>query len=366
MNVPFVDLVTQYQGLKDQIVPAMENIMSKAQFIMGEDVRLFEQEFADYCNTEFAIGVDSGTSALELALRAFAIGAGDEVITVANTFIATTLAISSAGAKPVLIDIHPETNNIDVTKIEAAITDRTRAIMPVHLYGQPVDMDAITEIAKKHDLLVIEDACQAHGAQYKGRRAGSLSDAAAFSFYPGKNLGAYGDGGALVTNNAKVAEKLTLLRDYGQKQKYHHLIKGYNRRLDTLQAAVLRAKLPYLDAWNEARRKNAARYSTLLQNNETITPIDADFAESVYHLYVIRVQKRDALLAHLHQKGVGAGIHYPIPIHLQQAYADLGYQKGDFPITEKYADEIISLPMFPELNEEQINYTVEVLKEFAE
>ncbi|KAA3658949.1 MAG: DegT/DnrJ/EryC1/StrS family aminotransferase [Calditrichaeota bacterium] len=364
MNVPFVDLVSQYQGLKDQIVPALENIMGKAQFIMGQDMRLFEQEFATYCTTEYAISVDSGTSALELTLRAFNIGAGDEVITVANTFIATTLAISATGAKPVLVDINPETYNIDATKIEAAITRRTRAIMPVHLYGQPADMDAITKIARNHDLLVIEDACQAHGAQYKGRLTGSLGDAAAFSFYPGKNLGAYGDGGAVVTNNAKVAERLTLLRDYGQKQKYQHLIKGYNRRLDTLQAAVLRAKLPHLNDWNSARRQCAARYNEELKDSDVVLPVDADFAESVYHLYVIRVQKRDQLLAHLQSKGVSAGIHYPIPIHMQPAYEDLGYQKGDFPITEKFADEIISLPMYAELGKDQITYVVSTINEF--
>ncbi|MCA9734468.1 MAG: DegT/DnrJ/EryC1/StrS family aminotransferase [Deferribacteres bacterium] len=366
MNVPFVDLVSQYQGLKDQIVPAMENIMSKAQFIMGEDVRKFEQEFAEYCTSKFCVGVDSGTSALELALRAFEIGPGDEVITVANTFIATTLAISATGARPVLVDIHPETYNIDVNKIEAAITPKTRAILPVHLYGQPADMDVINTLAKKHKLIVIEDACQAHGARYKGRRTGCLSDAAAFSFYPGKNLGAYGDGGAVVTNDEHVAEKLRLLRDYGQKQKYQHLIKGYNHRLDTLQAAVLRAKLPYLDDWNTARRRCALKYNAALKETALVVPVDANFAESVYHLYVVRVKERDELLSYLQSRGISAGIHYPIPIHLQPAYADLGYKTGDFPVTEHYAREIVSLPMFPELRDEQINYVAEAIMEFHE
>ncbi len=364
MKVPFVDLVSQYKELRNQILPAMENIMGKAQFIMGEDVTLFEKEFAELCETQYAVGVDSGTSALELALRAFEISDGDEVITAANTFIATTLAISSAGATPVLVDIHPDTYNIDVEKIEEVITDRTKAIMPVHLYGQPADMDAINRIAKKHKLLVIEDACQAHGAKYKGKPAGSMGDAAAFSFYPGKNLGAYGDGGMVVTNNTKVADGLRLLRDYGQKEKYHHLIKGYNRRLDTLQAAVLRTKLGYLNEWNESRRKNAFKYNELLQDSRAKLPVDADFAGSVYHLYVIRVQNRDEMLSYLHGKGVSAGIHYPIPIHLQTAYNDLGYQKGDFPVTEQFADEILSLPMFPELSEDQINYVAKTLKDY--
>ena len=365
MKIPFVDLVTQYHGLKDQILPAMENIMDKAQCIMGPDMREFENEFANYCATEHCIAVDSGTSALELILRAFAIGAGDEVITAANTFIATTLAISSTGAKPVLVDANPETYNIDVEKIAAAITSKTRAILPVHLYGQPADMEAINEIAKKHDLIVIEDACQAHGARYKGRRAGSLGDAAAFSFYPGKNLGAYGDGGAVVTNNAKIAEIVKLLRDYGQKEKYHHVTLGFNHRLDTLQAAVLRTKLPKLDDWNAARRKNAALYNERLQHSPAALPVDAEFAESVYHLYVIRVKHRDQLLAYLGESGIGAGIHYPIPIHLQKAYAALGYKEGDFPVTEQFAKEIISLPMFPELTAEQIQFVAEKIEEFS-
>ncbi len=364
MKVPFVDLVSQYKGIRNQILPVMENIMGKAQFIMGEDVTLFEQEFAQFCTSKYAIGVDSGTSALELALLAFEIGAGDEVITVANTFIATTLAISATGATPVLVDINHDTYNIDVEKIENAISERTRAIMPVHLYGQPADMDAILNIAKKHELLVIEDACQAHGAKYKGALAGSMGNAAAFSFYPGKNLGAFGDGGMVVTNDAEIADKIKLLRDYGQKEKYHHLIKGYNRRLDTLQAGVLRTKLSYLNEWNESRRRHASRYNELLQNSHATLPVNADFAESVYHLYVIRVPNRNDMLSYLQQNGISVGIHYPIPIHLQPAYADLGYQKGDFPVTERYADEILSLPMFPELNDDQITYTTNVLKEF--
>lgn len=364
MQIPFVDLVSQYQNLKNQILPAMENVMGKAQFILGEDVGLFEQEFAHYCASKFAISVDSGTSALELILRAYDIGPGDEVITAANTFIATTLAISATGAQPVLVDINPETYNIDAEKIEAAISDKTKVIMPVHLYGQPADMDKINEIAKIHQLVVIEDACQAHGAKYRGQPAGSLGHAAAFSFYPGKNLGAYGDGGAAVTNDEDIAGKIKLLRDYGQKKKYQHLMKGYNHRLDTLQAAVLRIKLPLLNEWNAARRKNAERYGEQLRDMELILPKDADFAESVYHLYVVRVQYRDALLKHLQSAGVSAAIHYPIPIHLQTAYQDLNYKQGDFPITEKYANEIISLPMFPEMGSEQMKYVADTIRSF--
>ncbi len=365
VKVPFVDLVSQYEKLRNQILPAIENVLDKAQYIMGEDVQVFEIKFAEYCAAKYAVGVDSGTSALELALRAYEIGDGCEVITSANTFIATTLAISNAGAKPVLVDIHPDTYNIDVEKIEEVITDRTKAIMPVHLYGQPADMDAINRIAQKHGLVVIEDACQAHGAKYKNKPIGSIGDAAAFSFYPGKNLGAYGDGGMVVTNNPKIEEKLKLLRDYGQKEKYNHLIKGFNRRLDTVQAAILKTKLNYLNDWNESRKRNALKYSNLLQDTQIGLPFDADFAESVFHLYVIRVKNRDELLSFLHKNGVSAGIHYPIPIHLQIAYKDLGYKKGDFPITEKYADEILSLPMFPELTDEQINFVVGLLKEFC-
>ncbi|GJQ59820.1 MAG: DegT/DnrJ/EryC1/StrS family aminotransferase [Candidatus Scalindua sp. AMX11] len=364
MKVPFVDLVSQYQGIRNQILPVIENIMGNAQFIMGEDVTLFEQEFAEFCTTKFAIGVDSGTSALELALRAFDIGTGDEVITVANTFIATALAISSTGATPVLVDINPETYNIDVEKIEGAISEQTRVIMPVHLYGQPADMDAILAIAKEHNLLVIEDACQAHGAKYRNLSVGSIGHAAAFSFYPGKNLGAFGDGGMVVTNDPQIADKLKLLRDYGQKEKYHHLIKGYNRRLDTLQAGVLRTKLRYLNEWNESRRRHASRYNELLQDSKATLPVNADFAEYVYHLFVIRIQHRNEILTYLQQNGISVGIHYPIPIHLQPAYADLGYQEGDFPVTEQYANEILSLPMFPELNDDQINYVTSILKEF--
>ncbi len=364
-QIPFVDLKSQYQTLEQEINEATLKVLSKADFILGQDVTLFEEEFAAYCQAEYAIGVDSGTSALELALRAYDIGPGDEVITVANTFIATTLAISYVGATPVLVDADPQTYTIDTTKIEEVITPRTKAIMPVHLYGQPADMDPIMEIAGRHNLVVIEDACQAHGARYKGKRAGSLGHAAAFSFYPGKNLGAYGDGGAVVTHDARVAENIRMLRNYGQTKKYHHSLRGFNRRLDTLQAAILRVKLKYMDEWNTARRQWAAHYNSGLSGLPVSTPSINEWIEHVYHLYVIRLQNRDALQDHLKKAGIATGLHYPVPVHLQPAYQDLGYQVGDFPITEAYADTILSLPMYPELGRDAVFYVANAIKDFV-
>lgn len=365
MQVPFVDLAAQYKDIAQDVDAAMKNVITKTAFILGQDVASFEQEFAAFCDTQYAIGVDSGTSALELILRAYGIGAGDEVITVANTFIATTLAISYTGATPVLVDIDPATYNLDVSKIEAAITPRTKAIMPVHLYGQPADMDCVLDIAKQHNLRVIEDASQAHGARYKGKRAGSLGDAAAFSFYPAKNLGAYGDGGMVVTNDPHMDEEIRMLRNYGQKKKYHHVRLGFNRRLDTLQAAVLRIKLQALDAANAARRQHAKQYHELLADCSIVLPTEADYAESVYHLYVIRLKDRDALAAHLQENGVASGIHYPVPIHLHAAHEDLDYQLGDFPISESYAEQILSLPMYPEMTSEMVDYTCDMIKQFV-
>jgi dTDP-4-amino-4,6-dideoxygalactose transaminase len=327
-------------------------------------LRLFEEEFAAFCEAQYAIGVDSGTSALELALRAYDIGPGDEVITAANSFIASALAVSHAGATPVLVDVDPATYTIDVSAIHKAITTRTRAIIPVHLYGHPADMDPIRQLADRYGLVVIEDACQAHGSRYKGRRAGSLGHAAAFSFYPGKNLGACGDGGMLVTNDRNVAKRMEELRNYGQEKKYHHVIRGYNRRLDTLQAAVLRIKLRHLEKWNGARHWHAELYRRLLAGSEVVAPRQAEYAESVWHLYVIRVEQRDAFREHLASRGIVTGIHYPIPIHLQPAYRDLGYKKGDFPVTEVYADRIVSLPMYAELAPEQIEFVTEATRDF--
>ena len=362
-QIPFVDLAAQYAGIEGEVNVALQEALKRTDFILGRDVKLFEEEFATFCETEHAIGVDSGTSALELCLRAFGIGAGDEVITAANTFIATTLAISYTGATPVLVDADPENYTIDVSRLEDAITERTRAIMPVHLYGQCADMDPILEIAREHGLIVIEDACQAHGARYKGKRAGSMGHAAAFSFYPAKNLGAYGDGGAVVTNDEEVYRSIRMLRDYGQTEKYHHVLRGYNRRLDTLQAACLRVKLKYLDSWNAARSRHAALYNRLLAGTQVITPVEMDYAQSVWHLYVIRVRDRSALKARLADRGIATGIHYPVPIHLQQAYSDLGYARGDFPVTEDYAGQILSLPMYTELTPEMVEYVADSIQD---
>ncbi len=355
-QVPFVDLAAQYSTIADEINETTSRIIQKADFILGREVRLFEEEFAAFSEARYAVGVDSGTSALELALRAYGIGPGDEVITAANSFIASALAISHAGATPVLVDVDPFTHTIDVTGIERAITSRTKAILPVHLYGHPAHMDPIRQIAEQHGLIVIEDACQAHGARYKGRRAGSLGHAAAFSFYPGKNLGAYGDGGMVVTNDADIRKRLEMLRNYGQEEKYHHLTQGFNRRLDTLQAAVLRVKLKYLEKWNAARRWQAELYHRLLAGTELVLPSEAVGAQSVWHLYVIRTEHRDKLKQYLASRGIAAGIHYPVPIHLQPAYKNLGYKRGSFPVTEQYAQRILSLPIYAELTPELIEY----------
>ncbi|MEZ4515568.1 MAG: DegT/DnrJ/EryC1/StrS family aminotransferase [Chloroflexota bacterium] len=364
MNIPFVDLRAQYRSIKEEADAAVLGVMSRCDFILGQAVSDFEKEFADYCDAKYAVGVDSGYSALELLLLANGVGSGDEVITAANTFIATTLAISNTGAKPVLVDIDPDTYNIDPAKIEAAITPATKAIMPVHLYGQPADMDPINEIARKHNLLVFEDAAQGHGGRYKGRRIGSLADGAGFSFYPGKNLGAYGDGGAVVTNNAEVADKVRLLRNIGQRVKYHHEVKGFNHRLDTMQAAILQVKLPHLDDWNASRRRAAETYSRVLADFPVVTPFVPEWAEPVFHLYVVRLEDRETLQERLQEAGIASGLHYPVPIHLQEAYSELGYKEGDFPITEAYAKTILSLPMFPELTDEMIASIGDVVGEF--
>jgi len=361
-QVPFVDLPAQYPAIGPEISEAVAKVIHDADFILGRDVGLFEKEFAAYCEAKYAVGVDSGTSALELALRAYNIGPGDEVITAANTFIASALAISHAGAKPVLVDVDPYTYTIDVAGLGKAITPRTKAIVPVHLYGHPAHMDPIRELAENFGLVVIEDACQAHGARYKGKRTGSLAHAAAFSFYPGKNLGAFGDGGMIVTNDHEIAKRLEMLRNYGQKEKYHHQFRGYNRRLDTLQAAILRVKLRYLEKWNASRRWNAKLYQECLEGAEVVTPVEAAGAESVWHLYVIRTENRDTLREALISRGISPGIHYPIPIHLQPAYKDLGYKRGDFPVTEAHAQRILSLPMYAELPPESIKYVAQSIQ----
>ena len=357
MKVDVFTLKKQYEDIKDEIKVSIEKVMQSGGFIIGEDVKLFEQEFAAYCNVKHGVGVNSGTDALFLACLACGIGKGDEVIVMPYTYIATVLAISMTGATPVFVDIDEKTYNIDVSKIEKAVTKKTKAILPVHLYGHPADMDPLMEIAKKHNLKVIEDCAQAHGALYKNKKIGSFGDASCFSFYPTKNLGAFGDAGIVLTNSEEIKKRLVLLRDYGRKDRYEHVLRGYNSRLDTLQAAILRVKLKHLDKWIEKRRKNAALYGELLKDQtDIIVPFEADYAKHAYHLYPVRVKHRDNVMKKLSDKGVRTLIHYPIPIHLQEAYRDLGYKKGDFPISEKCCDEILSLPMYPELSEKEIQY----------
>jgi dTDP-4-amino-4,6-dideoxygalactose transaminase len=364
LRVPLVDLAAQQAAVRAELDAAAARVLSDAEFILGRDVDCFEKEFAQYSGCAHGVGVDSGTSALELALRAYGVGPGDEVIVPANTFIATALAVSATGAIPVLVDVDPLTYTIDVTSVEDAITARTRAIIPVHLYGQPADMDPLLEIARRRQLVVIEDACQAHGARYKGRRVGSLGSAAAFSFYPSKNLGACGDGGIVTTSDEDIAKSLRMLRNYGQEKKYHHVTRGYNRRLDNLQAALLRVKLRHLDVWNEARR-DCAEWYRLLLSAAVVTPVVADYAEPVWHLYVVQVDDREEMQRYLDERGIGTGIHYPIPVHLQSAYRDLGYLRGDFPIAEQTAENILSLPMYPELQKTALTQVADAVAEFV-
>lgn len=355
MKVPFLDLKAQYESIRGEITDAIQQVLDKTAFAGGPFVAQFEKEFAGFCGTRFAAGVGSGTDALWLALLALGVGPGDEVITASDTFIATAEAISYCGAKPVFVDVEPATYNMDPAKLEAAITKKTRAVIPVHLFGQMADMDPILAIARKHKLFVVEDASQAHGAEYKGKKAGSMGDLGCFSFYPGKNLGAYGEGGAVVTSVPELDRKLRMLRDHGQDKKYHHGMIGWNARMDGIQGAVLSVKLPHLPAWNEARRKNAALYDALLNEVEGVSiPAKSPHGRHVYHIYAIRVRNREALIAALSGKDIHCGIHYPIPLHLQEAYKGLGYPKGAFPVAEAAAAEFVSLPMYAELTKEQI------------
>lgn len=365
MQIPLVDLKAQYLSIKKEIDEAIQRVLNKCNFIMGDEVKEFEEELASFCSAKYAVGVSSGTDALLLALKAINIQPGDEVITVPNTFIATTEAITMAGGKIKFVDIDEETFNIDTNKIESAITNKTRAILPVHLYGQPANMDPIKDVAKKYNLKVIEDAAQAHGAEYNNKRVGALGDIGIFSFYPGKNLGAYGDAGAVVTNDSDISHKIAMLRNHGRTKKYEHEYEGYNCRLDTLQAAILRVKLKYINSWNEARRNHASSYRKLLQNTDIILPTEQKDNKHIYHIFAVRTADRDNLLNKLKNEGIGAGIHYPIPLHLQPAYRYLGYKAGDFPITEKCAREIISLPMYPELDEAKIKKVAEAISKFT-
>jgi dTDP-4-amino-4,6-dideoxygalactose transaminase len=364
MDIPLVDLKAEYAPLKAEIRASLDEILEGMYLFLGKNVQSFEQEFADFCGTEFAVGVGSGTEALHLALLALGVGEGDEVITVSHTFIATVEAICHTGARPVFVDIHPQTYLMDVSQVEARITENTKAIVPVHLYGQPVDMDRLLELADRYDLKIVEDACQAHGAEYKGRPAGSMGNLGCFSFYFSKNLGAYGEAGAVVTSDAHLAHELKLLRDHGQETKYCHKIIGYNSRLDEIQAAVLRIKLKRLADWNDKRRQNARLYDRLLEGTSVITPLCADYGKHVYHLYVVRAEDRDGLSQWLDDRGIQTGIHYPIPCHLQEACATYGKRLCDLPVTEEVANHILSLPMYPALTSEQIETVVQATREF--
>ena len=352
--IPLVDLKAQYQNIREEIDSAIRGVLESSQFILGSEVRAFEEAFAAYTGGTHCIGVNSGTSALHLALLAAGAGPGDEIITVPFTFVATVAAVEYTGAKPVFVDIEPRYYNMDVSQIERAITPRTKVILPVHLYGQPADLDPILAIARKHNLVVIEDACQAHGAEYKGRPVGSIADAGCFSFYPGKNLGAYGEGGAVVTNNPEYARKIRMLRDWGQEKRYEHVLKGYNYRMEGFQGAILRVKLRHLPAWTEARRAHAATYSRLLAASGVTTPVEMPGTRHVFHAYAVRTPQRDLMCQTLQAAGIATGIHYPIPIHLLGAHSDLGYRRGDFPVAEAVSADVLSLPMFPELTREQM------------
>ena len=361
--IPFIDLRAQYHSIKDEIDTAIARVLESSQFVLGDEVAAFEEEFAAYCGAHCGVAVNSGTSALHHALLAAGVGPGDEVVTVPFTFVATVAAILYTGARPVLVDIEPRSYTMDVSQLEDVITKQTKAILPVHLYGQPADMDPILEIAHRYDLAVIEDAAQAHGAEYKGRRVGGIGALGCFSFYPGKNLGAYGEGGMVVTNNPEYARTIRMLRDWGQERKYHHELKGYNCRMEGIQGAILRVKLRHLPTWTEARQAHAACYSALLADSGVQTPSVMPFARHVYHIYAVRVPQRDTLKQALRIQGVYTGIHYPIPVHLQRGYADLGYQVGGFPASEQAAREVLSLPMFAELSSAQQETVASAVRE---
>jgi len=383
MRVPFLDLKAQYESIKDEINGAIQQVLDSCAFAGGPFVKEFEENFAKFCQCEYAVGVGSGTEALWMALIALGVGPGDEVITVPNTFIATAEAISFCGATPVFVDIDEQTYTMDPMRLSEFLAGQcsfnkstnqlinkstkhpVRAVIPVHIFGQTADMDPLMEIARKHDLFVIEDACQAHGAEHKGRRAGSMGDVGCFSFYPGKNLGACGEAGAVTTNDAELAQKMAMFRDHGQSKKYYHAMIGWNARMDGFQGAVLNVKLKYLTAWNDARRKNAATYNALLKGlDDLMIPREADYARHVYHVYAIRVQHRDTLLNSLADADIHCGIHYPVPIHLQAAYNNLEIPDGDLAVAEKCADEFVSLPMFPELSYEQQVIVKDTIQEF--
>ena len=362
IKVPYLDLKAQYASIKTEIDAAIARVLDSCQFVLGSEVAGFEQEFSTYCGTSACIAVNSGTSALHLALIAAGVGPGDEVITVPFTFVASVAAVLYVGARPVLVDIDPRSFTLDPAAIEAAISPRTKAILPVHLYGQPADMDPIMEVARRHGLIVIEDAAQAHGAKYKGRPVGSIGDMACFSFYPGKNLGAYGEGGAVTTSNAEFARTIRMLRDWGQDRKYHHVLRGFNYRMEGFQGAILRVKLRHLEQWTEARCALVHQYNELLADCEVETPTEMPWARHVYHVYTLRSDNRDALQAALTTEGIQTGVHYSVPVHLQPAYADLGYGAGAFPQVEAAAKQVLSLPLYPELSTESVTEVARVVR----
>ncbi|SFA77369.1 dTDP-4-amino-4,6-dideoxygalactose transaminase [Rhizobium sp. NFR07] len=361
--IPLLDLKAQYASIKGEIDAAVLGVLASAQYVLGDEVARFEQEFADYCGVRHAVAVNTGTSALHLALLAAGVGPGDEVITVPFTFVATVSAICYTGARPVFVDVEPSTLTMDARQLEAKITPATKAIVPVHLYGQMADMDEIKAIADSYGIPVIEDACQAHGAEYKGARAGSIGLSGCFSFYPGKNLGACGEGGMAVTNSDDQARTMRMLRDWGQEQRYHHILKGFNYRMDGIQGAILRVKLRHLEDWTEARRAIGHRYSTLLGGSTVVkTPMELVGRRHVYHVYAVRSRDRDGLRRVLNAEGIQSGLHYPIPVHLQKAHADLGHQAGDFPVSEEAAQDVMSLPIYPEMTMRQVEIVVETLE----
>lgn len=364
MKVPFLDLAAQHAPLREELDRAIAAVIDDGAFAGGPFVADFEKDFATFCETRQAIGVANGTDALWLALLACGVGPGDEVITVPSTFMATAEAITYCGAKPVFVDVDENTYTMDPTHLGEAVSRRTKAIIPVHLFGQPADLDPILEFGRAHGLRVIEDSAQAHGATYKGRRAGSLADVGCFSFYPGKNLGALGEAGAVVTNDEQLSDKIKVFRDHGQTRKYHHDVVGWNCRMDGIQGAVLKVKLKRLEHGNERRRRHAKRYDDALRDLEdVIRPTVADYAVPVYHIYAVRVPERDAVLQHLEERGVACGIHYPTPVHLQPAYASLGYSRGSFPVAERTASEFLSLPMYPELKPDQVDFVAECVRD---
>ena len=365
MSIPMVDLKAQYRTIKEDVDLAISRVLENASFILGAEVGNFEQGFARYCTTKHAIGVSSGTAALQLALLACNVGPGDEVITTPFTFIATTAAISHVGATPVFVDIDPRTYNIDPAKIEAAITPQTKAILPVHLYGQPAQMDSILKVARDHDLRVIEDACQAIGATYHGQKAGSIGDVACFSFYPSKNLGGAGDGGMVVTDDDEIADFVRRVSNHGRTSHYGHASIGYTYRLDALQAAVLAVKLNHIDDWNDARRRHAKTYSELLASSGVLVPFEAEGCHSVYHVYAVRTPNRDSVVEQLRSAGIGVGVHYPLPVHRQPAYAHLDLPEGSYPVSEACSRGVMSLPMYPELTREQIEQVVGVIRDLV-